>query len=273
MKPETLLHGVQPDPDLLFDLLLARDDNTFKGNPAAISAMLFYHAAIIINDGFRTSRTDENKSVVSSYLNLAPLYGSSLSDQLEIRTMKEGKLKPDTFSEKRLLGQPPGVNVMLLFYSRFHSYIADILLKINDIGRFSLACSEGASPEENAQAVAKQDHDLFSTARLIVGGLYVNISLHDYLRAITNTHHSASDWTLDTRVPIKDPKDEEELPRSVGNQVSVEFNLLYRFHSCISKKDERCINNFFLKLFPDRNADDLANISWADLGQALTAFE
>ncbi|KAM0454878.1 hypothetical protein ACHAPV_008252 [Trichoderma viride] len=273
VRPETLLHGIKPDPGLLFDLLLARDDNTFKENPAGISAMLFYHAAIIIHDIFRTNRTDGNKSDVSSYLDLSPLYGSSLSDQLEIRTMKEGKLKPDTFSEKRLLGQPPGVNVMLVLYSRFHNYVADILLKINENGRFSLVCAENANPEDKAQAVAKQDHDLFNTARLVVGGLYVNISLHDYLRAITNTHHSDSDWTLDPRVPIKDPKDEEELPRGVGNQVSVEFNLLYRFHSCISKKDERWINNFFLKLFPGRNADDLANVSWADLGQALMTFE
>ncbi|KAK1246403.1 hypothetical protein MKX08_000205 [Trichoderma sp. CBMAI-0020] len=273
VNPETLLHGVKPDPGLLFDLLLARDDQTFKENPAGLSAMLFYHATIIIHDIFRTSRTDGNKNDASSYLDLAPLYGSSLSDQLEIRTMKEGKLKPDTFSEKRLLGQPPGVNVMLVLYSRFHNYVADILLKINENGRFTLVCAENASPEDKAKAVAKQDHDLFNTARLIVGGLYVNISIHDYLRAITNTHHSASDWTLDPRVPIKDPEDDEELPRGVGNQVSVEFNLLYRFHSCISKKDERWINNFFLKLFPGRNVDDLANVSWADLGQALMTYE
>ncbi|KAL7952081.1 heme peroxidase [Trichoderma barbatum] len=267
VRPEKLLHGVKPDPGLLFDLLMARDDDTFKENPAGISSMLFYHAAIIVHDIFRTNRTDMNKSDVSSYLDLSPLYGSSLKDQLEIRTTKEGKLKPDTFHEKRLLGQPAGVNVMLVLYNRFHNYVADILLKINENGRFTLACTADASPEDKARAVAKQDHDLFNTARLIVGGLYINISLHDYLRAITNTHHSASDWTLDPRVDIAN------VPCGVGNQVSVEFNLLYRFHSCISKKDERWINNFFLKLFPGRNASDLKNVSWADLGQALVTFE
>lgn len=267
------LHGVKPDPGLLFDLLMAREDDTFKENPAGVSSMLFYHASIIIHDIFRTSRTDMNISDVSSYLDLAPLYGSSLRDQLEIRTMKEGKLKPDTFHEKRLLGQPAGVNAMLVLYNRFHNYVADILLKINENGRFTLACSENASPEDKAKAIAKQDHDLFNTARLIVGGLYVNISLHDYLRAITNTHHTKSDWTLDPRVDITKQYDGEGVPRGVGNQVSVEFNLLYRFHSCISKKDEGWINNFFLKLFPGRNPDDLKNVSWAELGQALLAFE
>lgn len=267
------LHGVKPDPGLLFDLLMARGDDTFKENPAGISSMLFYHASIIIHDIFRTSRTDMNKSDTSSYLDLAPLYGSSLKDQLEIRTMKEGKLKPDTFHEKRLLGQPAGVNVMLVLYSRFHNYVADVLLKINENGRFTLACGPDASPEDKARAVAKQDHDIFNVARLIVGGLYINICLHDYLRAITNTHHSASDWTLDPRVEIGKQYDGEGIPRGVGNQVSVEFNLLYRFHSCISQKDERWINNFFLKLFPGRTAEDLENISPKELGPALLAFE
>jgi linoleate 10R-lipoxygenase len=267
------LHGVKPDPGLLFDLLMARGGDTFKENPAGISSILFYHASIIIHDIFRTNRTDMNKSDTSSYLDLAPLYGSSIKDQLEIRTMKEGKLKPDTFHEKRLLGQPGGVNVMLVLYSRMHNYVADILLKINENGRFTLACTADASPEDRARAVAKQDHDLFNTARLIVGGLYVNICLHDYLRAITNTHHTKSDWTLDPRVDITKQYDGEGVPRGVGNQVSVEFNLLYRFHSCISKKDEAWINNFFLKLFPDSNPDDFQNISWPELGQALLKFE
>ncbi|KAI1106136.1 heme peroxidase [Jackrogersella minutella] len=267
------LHGVKPDAGLLFDLLMARDDEHFKENPAGISSMFYYHAAIIIHDIFRTSRTDMNKSDTSSYLDMAPLYGSSLKDQLEIRTMKEGKLKPDTFSEKRLLGQPAGVNAMLVLYSRFHNYVCDILLKINENGRFTLVCGPNASPKDKARAAAKQDHDLFNTARLIVGGLYIEISLHDYLRAITNTHHTASDWTLDPRVAIDKQFDGEGVPRGVGNQVSVEFNLLYRFHSCISKRDERWINNFFLKLFPGRNPEDLENVSWTELGGALLAFE
>lgn len=272
VRPLKRLHGVKPEPGLLFDLLMARDDESFRENPAGISSMLFYHASVIIHDIFRTNRTDTNRSDTSSYLDLAPLYGSSLKDQLEIRTMKEGKLKPDTFHERRLIGQPPGVNVMLVLYNRFHNYVADILLKINENGRFTLACPPNASAEDKARAVAKQDHDLFNTARLIVGGLYINISLHDYLRAITNTHHSNSDWTLDPRVDTGSVGD-DGVPRGVGNQVSVEFNLLYRFHSCISKKDERWINNFFLKLFPGRTANDIGDVSDAEIGRAFALFD
>jgi linoleate 10R-lipoxygenase len=216
------LHGVRPDPSLLFDLLMSRGDDDVNVNEAGLSSMLFYHAAIIIHDIFRTRRTDMNKSDTSSYLDLAPLYGSSLTDQLEIRTMKEGKLKPDTFHENGLLGQPAGVNVMLVLYSQFHNYVAETLLKINEHERFTLAITPDASLEEKAKAFAKQDHDLFNTARLIVGGLYINICLHDYLRGATNTHHSASDWTLDPRLEDKQ-FDGEGTPRGVGNQVRTYF--------------------------------------------------
>lgn len=78
--------------------------------------------------------------------------------------MKGGLLKPDTFHEKRLLGQPVGVNVLLVLYSRFHNYVADILLKINENGRFTLPPT--IDEEAKKKAEAKQDNDIFQTARL-----------------------------------------------------------------------------------------------------------
>jgi len=53
---------------------------------------------------------------------------------------------------------------MLVIYNRFHSYVAEILLKINEGGRITLA--KHSNSEEEAKAVAKQDNDLFNTARL-----------------------------------------------------------------------------------------------------------
>jgi hypothetical protein len=78
--------------------------------------------------------------------------------------MQRGLLKPDSFAEKRLLGQPPGVNVMLVMYSRFHNYVADVLLNVNENGRFTL---QPSTTEEGKRAsLAKQDEDVFQTARL-----------------------------------------------------------------------------------------------------------
>ncbi|KAJ6007231.1 hypothetical protein N7522_005582 [Penicillium canescens] len=264
------LHGVPPDPGLLFDLLMARSDETFKENPAGISSVLFYHATIIIHDCFRTNRVDPSISDTSSYLDLAPLYGSNLEDQLSIRTMQRGLLKPDSFAEKRLLGQPPGVNVMLIMYSRFHNYVADVLLNVNENGRFTL---QPSTTEEGKRAsLAKQDEDVFQTARLVTNGLYVNISLHDYLRGLTNTHHSASDWTLDPRVEVGRLFDPEGVPRGIGNQVSAEFNLLYRFHSVISRRDEKWMNEFLQELFPGNNKP-LDQLTPQEFVQGLLRFE
>ena len=61
-KVEKRMHGCQPDPGLLFDMLMARDDKTFKENPAGVSSMLFYHATIIIHDIFRTNRVCDHTS-------------------------------------------------------------------------------------------------------------------------------------------------------------------------------------------------------------------
>lgn len=150
--------------------------------------------------------------------------------------------------------------------------MADILLKINENGRFTLAKFENSSPEDIARAVAKQDHDLFNTARLIVGGLYINICLGDYLRAITNTHHSDSNWTLDPRVDIDKHFDPEGAPRGIGNQVSVEFNLLYRFHSCISKRDEKWTEDFFQSEFPGKTMDEINKLDMYELLGGLQKF-
>ena len=276
VRTEKRLAGVKPDAGLLFDLLMARGDKPgdFKENEAGVSSMLFYHATIIIHDIFRTNRNDSNISDTSSYLDLAPLYGSSLKEQLSIRTMKEGKLKPDTFAERRLLGQPPGVNAILVLYSRFHNYVADVLLKINEANRFTLAVGPDGNAVDYAKAVAKQDHDLFNTARLIVNGLYINICLHDYLRAITNTHSSASNWTLDPRVEIEKHFDGQGTPRGIGNQVSAEFNLLYRFHSCISKRDENWTNKFFSEqIFVGKSLEEVKKMSLAELMEGLKIFQ
>lgn len=113
-------------------------------------------------DVFRTNRRDATISDTSSYLDLAPLYGSSQADQDAIRTFVNGEIKPDTFSEKRLLGFPPGVSVMLVMYSRFHNSAARTLAAINEGGRFSLR------PNADEAAQRKRDNDLFQTARLLV---------------------------------------------------------------------------------------------------------
>jgi len=46
-------------------------------------------------------------------------------------------------------------------------------------------------------------------------------------------------------------------PAGIGNMVSVEFNLVYRWHSCISKRDDEWTQEFYKGLFPGRDTETL----------------
>ncbi|EPS41013.1 hypothetical protein H072_5099 [Dactylellina haptotyla CBS 200.50] len=239
-------HGAKPDPGDLFDLLMAREK--FEPSPKGLSSMILYHATIVIHDIFRTSEKDRNISDASSYLDLAPLYGSSQEIQDSVRTMKDGKLHPDTFAEERLFGQPPGVCVLLVMYNRFHNYVAEQLLKINENGRFTIPPKSYQNEETLAKALKKQDNDLFQTARIITCGMYASISIMDYLRGFMGLHSADTTWTLDPREHIGRKYDGQGVPRGIGNQVSVEFNFLYRFHGPLSERDGKWTGDFFQHL-------------------------
>lgn len=45
----------------------------------------------------------------------------------------------------------------------------------------------------------------------------------------------------------------EGVERGTGNQVSAEFNLFYRWHSCISDRDDKWTQSLYRKLWPDKD--------------------
>lgn len=139
------------------------------------------------------------KNKTSSYLDLSPLYGSNQEMQNSIRTFKDGKLKPDSFADKRLIGLPPGVGVLLIMFNRFHNYVCDNLAAINEDGKFTRP-SPSLMGEAAAAAWKKYDEDLFQTARLITCGMYINITLIDYVRNIVNVSLARRAGFLSTHV-------------------------------------------------------------------------
>lgn len=181
-------------PTLLIVALLARTE--FKPHPNQHSS-LFYYMAIILCHGtpdykhalrvdlFNTSHKDININMASSYLDLSPLYGSSQAEQNLVRTMENGKIKPDTYSDTRLEVFPPGVAALMVCFNRFHNYVAQQLALINEGGRFTIPSqsSIAATVKETREdltddglqslaqrvysaAMEKLDDDLFNTARL-----------------------------------------------------------------------------------------------------------
>ena len=61
-------------------------------------------------------------------------------------------------------------------------------------------------------------------------------------------HQYNTNFTLDPRIAMTEHKN---VSRGLGNQVTVEFNLLYRFHCAISLKDEAFAENFMREMQAD----------------------
>ncbi|SPN99237.1 related to linoleate diol synthase [Cephalotrichum gorgonifer] len=244
-RPGHVPLGALPDPELVFEGVMARQQ--YRKHPNNVSSILWYWASIVIHDLFWTDYRDPSKSKTSSYLDLSPLYGSNQQMQDSIRTFKDGKLKVDSYADKRLIGMPPGVSVLLIMFNRFHNQVAEKLALVNEGGRFT-------KPKDDSPAAWKKyDEELFQTARLVTGGLYINIMLVDYVRNIVNLNRVDTTWTLDPRQEMGvnvGTKDGAE--RGTGNIVSAEFNLCYRWHACISDKDDKWIQEFYGSIFGDR---------------------
>ncbi|KAF2036661.1 heme peroxidase [Setomelanomma holmii] len=204
-----------------------------KPHLTKISSLLFALVDIIIQDVFRASDRDKDIVNASSYLDLSPLYGSDQDSQDAVRTFSDGKLKPDNFCEVRFVNQPPEVSALLLCFNRFHNSIVEQLALINEGGRYSLPSNIAElDTGAYAAALAKRDNDIFQTARLVTSGLYVQIT----------------SWNLDPRMDVEEILGTKNMEKATGNQVSVEFNLIYRWHSTISAKNERWLNNHLFQI-------------------------
>lgn len=186
-----------------------------------------------------------------------------------IRTFKDGMLKPDAFADKRLIGNPPGVCVLLIMFNRFHNNVATTLADINEGGRFTKP-SKDLPAEQAAAAWKKYDEELFQTARLVTCGLYMNITLVDYVRNIINLNRVDTKWTLDPRQEMGTAVGTKEGSEAgVGNVVSAEFNLCYRWHSCISEMDDKWIQDFYVDLL----GENYGEMNMGALMMALKKFE
>ena len=161
-----------------------------------------------------------------------------------MREFKDGKIKPDCFSEPRLHALPAACGVILVMLNRFHNHVVEQLAAINENGRFTPPSKDVIDPAEARAAWTKYDNDLFQTGRLITCGLYINITLYDYLRTIVNLNRDNTTWTLDPRAHME----HDTVPTALGNQCSVEFNLAYRWHSTISRKDEAWTEQAYEKI-------------------------
>lgn len=153
-----------------------------------------------------------------------------------------GLLYPDTFSEDRLGFFPPAASALLVIFSRNHNYIADMLLKINERKHWS------NPPPSDSEALAKQDEEIFQTARLVNCGHFMAAIFGDYVAGFLGLGRDGNAWSMQPFDDFTTLKG-DEVPRGQGNHVSVEFNLLYRWHATTSAQDIGWTENLFQEVF------------------------
>ncbi|KAK4057316.1 hypothetical protein OIO90_001813 [Microbotryomycetes sp. JL221] len=233
-----------PAPSVVFDALLKR--RKFTPHPSGISC-------------FQTSTKDRHINETSSYLDLSPLYGNNQEEQDKVRTKRKGEIWPDVIASERLMLMPPSVAALLIAFSRNHNFIAHRLAQINEGGWYK----EWNDDPSQAEAMAKQDDHIFNTARLVNCGWFMQIIFYDYIRVILHLNETESTWSL---VPTSNASTlvGKAAPRGTGNAVSLEFSLLYRWHSSVSEKEEKWLEDLFAAV----SDKDPATFTPADLKEA-----
>lgn len=78
------------------------------------------------------------------------------------------------------------------------------------------------------------------------------------MRTILSLNRTDSKWNLDPRTEEGKTLFNNPAAEAVGNQVSVEFNVIYRWHSSISQRDERWTIDTYKKMFPDKDPADVS---------------
>ncbi|KAJ6589604.1 heme peroxidase [Mycena capillaripes] len=246
-----------PNPGLVFDTLMRARDR--KDHPGGNSSFTFAFAALMTHSLFRTNPADWSINGTSSYLDLSPLYGLDQATQDLVRHKAPGRglLYPDTFSEDRLAFLPPAASAILVIMSRNHNYIADMLLKINDRGRWR------NPPAADIKLRAQQDEEIFQTAKLVNCGHFMSLVIGDYMGGFLGLSEGTISPLFDNAFgPIKG-KDGRTVERGQGNQCSVEFNILCRaslfniWHPTISAREQEWTEEIFRTVFGKRPLDEL----------------
>ncbi|KII85619.1 hypothetical protein PLICRDRAFT_56845 [Plicaturopsis crispa FD-325 SS-3] len=247
-----------PDAGLVFDTLLKRDH--FEAHPDGISSLFFAFADLVIHCIFNTSHSDWTINDTSSYLDLSVLYGNSEADVDKVRRKDgSGKLWNDVFADARVRFMPPAVCALLVLFNRNHNYIAQKIRDINERGNFDTP---------GVKDTMAQDDEIFHRSRLVNTGFFMQTILGDYVGAILGLVRDGLAWRLRPLETMRQ-MDHEFAPQGEGNVVSLEFNLLYRWHACLSAQDAEWTEAEFKKLFDGK---DFGSVDIKDFERAAHKY-
>ncbi|KAJ6481195.1 heme peroxidase [Mycena vulgaris] len=254
-----------PDPGLIFDTLMKARHR--KNHPGGNSSLTFAFASLVTHSLFRSDHRDSNINTTSSYLDLSPLYGHDQASQdlVRMKSLGRGLLHPDAFAEDRLVFLPPAASALLVILSRNHNarsdhYIATMLLKINERKRWT------EPPPADEAKKAKQDEEIFQTAKLVNCGHFMSLVMNDYVAGFLGLSEGLESSLFNNAFgPIK-TKEGLVVERGLGNHCSVEFNILYRWHPTLSAEDQKWTEDVFNNVFDNKPFDQL---TMKDLGEGF----
>ncbi|KAG2068642.1 heme peroxidase [Suillus decipiens] len=252
--PSTHVSLRHPLPDLgdVFDILLRRRQDDFVPHPGGLSSLFFAFADLIVHSIFDTDSHDWTINNTSSYLDLSILYGNNEEQVHSVRKKDgTGHIWEDVFADKRLLFMPPSVGALAVLFSRHHNYIASKILSLNEQGTFA-----NPAALQEAQRAAQCD-EIFHRARLVNTAFFMQIILTDYVGGILGLVRDGLTWRLN---PLQGFREQTHVvsQRGAGNAVSLEFNMLYRWHAAISRQDEVWIERTFKGILPGKDPSTIS---------------
>jgi len=221
-EPFTILDpSVMPDPYVMQKELQMRAKGQFGKSPWGQNSLACFFANIAIHEFFRsaTGRSSAHTNKIdkpwvnlhSGYLDLQTLYGFNKDLADSIRTFSGGKLKK--VAEDRFDKRVPESLIILKLLMWEHNYVCDKLVELY--------------PME-----FDTDEKLYQQARLIMGGVFINIVLRQYGDQMFGENAPNGEGFAELRQnfgywpPFGSSQD-------VGNHSTITFNLIYRWHTSV----------------------------------------
>ena len=96
----------------------------------------------------------------------------------------------------------------------------------------------------------------------------MQIILGDYVGAILGLVRDGESWRLKILDQYR-TVEHDVAPRGEGNVVSVEFNLMYRWHATISAQDTAWVEDEFKRLWPGKDPSQLTKADFRQLAGKL----
>lgn len=190
-----------PSSQEIVDTLFKR--NTFKPAIHGANGLATWFANVAIHDLFRSHPDKPWINLHSSYLDLQVLYGYNQESMEKTRSYQNGKLKQ--IGEDRL-NRVVESKAIIELLRREHNYICD---QLKDKYPFNF----------------NTDESIYQQARLIMGGVFINIILRSY--GCQMFGESAPNGRGFTELRQKYPG------KQYGNHNNINFNLLYQWHNSI----------------------------------------